>query len=118
MMHRFAYLALLPAMLLSSGSVQAHANLQSASPAVGSTVGSPPGQVSLTFSQNLERKFSRLEVRNAGGARVDSGGVSVSGNTMRVGVKGLAPGAYTVHWRVLSVDTHTTEGSFTFRVGR
>jgi len=88
MMNRFAYLALLPALLFGSASVEAHANLQSASPAVGSTVGSPPAQVSLTFSQNLERKFSRLEVRNASGDNVDSGGVSVTGNTMRVGVKG------------------------------
>ena len=28
----------------------------------------------------------------------------------------LAPGRYTVHWRVLSVDTHVTEGTFAFTV--
>jgi methionine-rich copper-binding protein CopC len=28
----------------------------------------------------------------------------------------LAPGTYTVIWRVLSVDSHITEGRFTFRV--
>jgi len=28
----------------------------------------------------------------------------------------LAPGSYRVMWRVLSVDTHVTEGSFRFQV--
>ena len=32
-------------------------------------------------------------------------------------VKALSPGAYKVHWHVLSVDTHTTQGTFTFHVG-
>jgi methionine-rich copper-binding protein CopC len=36
---------------------------------------------------------------------------------MRIGVKALGPGSYRVRWRALSVDTHTTEGSFTFHVG-
>jgi methionine-rich copper-binding protein CopC len=37
---------------------------------------------------------------------------------IHVPVKALAPGTYKVHWRVLSVDTHTTEGNFSFRVGQ
>jgi methionine-rich copper-binding protein CopC len=37
---------------------------------------------------------------------------------MRVSVKTLPPGTYHVSWRVLSVDTHTTEGAFSFTVGR
>lgn len=117
-MQKLVALLLLPALFMGSAGANAHANLDHASPAVGSTVGSSPAQVSVTFTQNIERKFSRLEVRNASGARVDSGGASVSGNTMRVGVKSLPPGSYRVHWHVLSVDTHTTEGSFSFRVGR
>jgi methionine-rich copper-binding protein CopC len=36
---------------------------------------------------------------------------------MRVPLRGIRPGTYRVSWRVLSVDTHTTEGAFTFRVG-
>jgi methionine-rich copper-binding protein CopC len=112
----FAMLLLL--LLGGSGAARAHAYLDRASPLVGSTVGSSPAHVTLYFTQNLERRFSRLEVRNAGGARVDRGNVSVNGSVMRIGVKGLAPGRYSVHWRVLSVDTHTTEGNFAFYVGR
>jgi hypothetical protein len=37
---------------------------------------------------------------------------------MRVGLKPLGPGSYKVHWRALSVDTHTTQGTFSFHVGQ
>ena len=69
------------------------------------------------FTENLEPKFSKLEVRNAAGARVDLGDTRVNGSAMHVGLGALPPGTYTVHWRVLSVDTHTTKGSFRFNVG-
>jgi methionine-rich copper-binding protein CopC len=45
-------------------------------------------------------------------------GKSISGNVMRIGVGAMPAGGYTVTWHVLSVDTHTTQGSFNFRVGR
>ena len=50
-------------------------------------------------------------------ASATAGKAAISGNTMRVGLKSLSQGAYRVRWRVLSVDTHKTEGSFTFTVG-
>jgi copper resistance protein C len=95
----------------------AHAYLDHASPLVGSAVASAPREVALTFTQNLESAFSSVQVTDANGARVDTGKPQVSGNVMRVGLKSLSQGTYRVHWRVLSVDTHTTEGNFTFRVG-
>jgi copper resistance protein C len=100
-----------------SGAASAHAFLDHASPLVGSTVQTAPHEVSLTFTQNLEPAFSAVQVTDANGARVDQGKAQVSGNTMRIGLKSLAPGHYKVHWRVLSVDTHTTEGNFSFHVG-
>jgi methionine-rich copper-binding protein CopC len=50
---------------------------------------------------------------NAGNALVDNNDRKL----MRVPVKVLPPGTYTVKWHVLSVDTHTSDGSFTFHVG-
>ena len=100
-----------------STAAEAHAMLDHASPAVGSTVGSSPRQVTLYFTQALEPKFSGAEVRNASGARVDKG-KSVSGNVMRLSVGSLPSGSYSVTWHVLSVDTHTTQGNFSFHVGR
>jgi methionine-rich copper-binding protein CopC len=102
---------------LGNAAAQAHAMLDHASPVVGSTVTSAPREVSLTFTQNLEAAFSSVQVTDANGARVDQGKAQISGNTMRVGVKSLPQGTYRVRWQALSVDTHKTEGSFTFSVG-
>jgi copper resistance protein C len=116
-MRTIAIVALLVPCLLWSMPARAHAFLDSANPRVGSTVAMPPSQVTLHFTQRLEPKFSKAEVRNAAGARVDQGSTA-SGSVLRVGVKALPPGSYRVIWHVLSVDTHTTQGSFSFHVGR
>ena len=103
--------------LLGAHAAQAHAFLDHASPLVGSTVASPPHEVTLTFSQSLEPAFSTVTVTGPNGARVDAGKAEVSGNTMRIGIKAGGPGTYRVRWRALSVDTHSTQGSFSFQVG-
>jgi methionine-rich copper-binding protein CopC len=104
-------------MALGAPAARAHAFLDHASPLVGSTVGAAPNEVSLTFTQNLEPAFSSVTVTDASGAQVSQGKAQISGNTMRVGLKALGPGSYKVRWHVLSVDTHTTDGSFTFHIG-
>jgi hypothetical protein len=109
----FAFLAL-AASAMPAG---AHAFLDHSDPRVGNTVKSSPSAVTLWFTQKLEPAFSSAQVTNASGAVVSSS-ASVSGTVMRVGVSSLPPGTYRVHWKVLSVDTHTTEGNFTFRVGQ
>src|SRR5215510_5172432 len=98
----------------------AHAHLDHANPAVGSTVAQSPKEVSLWFTEALEAKFSTIEVRDAQGRSVQAGPATLArDNTaqLRVPLKPLSPGTYKVIWRVLSVDTHRTEGDFTFRVG-
>jgi methionine-rich copper-binding protein CopC len=112
----FAISALLT--VTAGATVEAHAFLDHAEPRVGSTVPTAPRELSLSFTQNLEPAFSSVEVSDANGARVDLGKPGFSASVMRVGLKPLAPGTYRVRWRVLSVDTHTTEGSFTFHVGQ
>lgn len=104
-------------LIVPATAAQAHATLEHADPGAGSTVATAPREVSLYFTQNLEPAFSSVEVTDAKGARVDQGKPQISGNAMRIGLKPLAPGAYKVHWHVLSVDTHKTEGSFSFQVG-
>jgi methionine-rich copper-binding protein CopC len=104
-------------MALGAPAARAHAFLDHANPLVGSTVSSAPHEVSLTFTQNLEPAFSSVTVTDASGAQVSQGKAQISGNTMRVGLKALGPGSYKVRWHALSVDTHTTEGRFTFHVG-
>jgi len=116
-MHKLIVAVSCAAWFLAPGIARAHAFLDHASPLVGSTVASAPRELSLWFTQNLEPAFSSVEVDDSSGARVDLGKPQISANTMRVGLKPLKPGSYKVHWHVLSVDTHTTEGNFTFHVG-
>ncbi len=65
----------------------------------------------------MKSAFSTVEVTDGSGARVDQGKAQVSGNTMQIGLKALPPGSYKVQWHALSVDTHTTQGTFSFHVG-
>jgi copper resistance protein C len=110
-------LAALMLVALGSGAASAHAFLDHATPLVGSTVATAPREVALTFTQNLEAAFSTVQVTDSKGARVDEGKPQISGNTMRVGLKATGPGRYQVHWHALSVDTHKTEGNFSFTIG-
>src|SRR5205807_10511048 len=74
----------------------------------------------LWFTGALEPAYSRVEVLDAAGKRMDlgDGGLDPSNRTLlRVSVPALGPGTYRVVWRVLSVDSHVTEGQFSFRVG-
>jgi copper resistance protein C len=118
-MRRSSLTAIAPLLLvLATGAAQAHAFLDHAEPRVGNKVATPPREVTLWFTQKLEPAFSRITVTNAAGERVDSGKTRVSGNQMSVPLRGSGAGTYHVNWHVLSVDTHTTEGSFTFQVGQ
>jgi methionine-rich copper-binding protein CopC len=113
-----AILILLASLMLAMlpRAASAHAHLDHAVPAVGSTVSAPPQGVTLTFTQNLEAAFSSVNVTDAGGARVDQGAAKIDGNTMQIGLKALTTGTYTVHWQAVSVDTHKTQGDFSFTV--
>ena len=109
-------LILLP-LLLATGEAVAHALLDRAEPRVGNTVATAPREVTLWFTQKLEAAFSSITVTNAAGQRVDTGKARVSGNQISVSLRSGGTGTYHVTWRVLSVDAHKTDGSFTFRVG-
>ena len=118
-MRRSSLTGITPLLLvLAAGAAQAHALLDHSEPRVGNKVATPPHQVTLWFTQKLEPAFSSITVTNAAGQRVDSGKSRVSGNQMSVSVRPGGAGTYQVNWRVLSADTHTTNGNFTFQVGQ
>jgi copper resistance protein C len=107
------------ALMVVGATAQAHAFLDYASPPVGSTVPTPPQQIRLTFTQGIEPAFSRVELATAQGQPIQTGPATVdpSDNMQLVlTVPRLDPGRYRVTWRVVSVDTHPTEGAFEFEV--
>jgi hypothetical protein len=111
--------AIMLAALLGAPPAMAHAFLERARPPVGSQVATPPQAVALTFTEDIEPHFSRIEVFDPHGVRVDTGDMRAEGDgkILVVGVKPLSPGRYAVVWHVTSVDTHKTEGRFEFTVG-
>ncbi|MGB6394278.1 MAG: copper resistance CopC family protein [Bradyrhizobium sp.] len=118
-MRRSSLIGIIPLLLLfATGEASAHAFLDHAQPRVGNKVAAPPREVMLWFTQKLEPAFSTITVTNAAGDRIDTGKTRVNGTQMSVTLRPGGTGTYRVTWRVLSVDTHTTDGSFTFQVGQ
>jgi copper resistance protein C len=104
---------------LAAGAVAAHAHayLDHASPLVGSTVTAAPREVRLWFTQALEPRFTAAQLRSGSGAVVATGRVDPANpKEIVIPVRALAPGKYQVLWKVLSVDTHRTEGNFSFEI--
>jgi methionine-rich copper-binding protein CopC len=100
----------------------AHALLERAEPKVGSLHNPPPREIRLKFSEAVEPSMSHVTLKSGDGETVPLESVSVLPSNHRVLVakpaSALAPGTYHVIWRVVSVDTHRTEGDFYFGVGR
>lgn len=104
------------ALMLLAGSAQAHAMLEHASPGAGVTLSVAPREVTLDFSEALEPSFSTVTVFDAAGHSVTAGPPQAAGRRMAVPLRPIGPGEYAVAWHALSVDTHRTDGHFTFQV--
>jgi hypothetical protein len=110
---------LLATALLVPDRAGAHAFLVKSSPARRAVLVRAPAEVRLWFNERLEAAFSTLAVVDANGRRVDAGDVRVGPDDpkrLSVGVTPLAPGTYTVRYRVLSVDGHIVESEFSFTI--
>lgn len=112
-------MAIFAAGLALAGAAVAHTMLDRAAPRVGSSVKAVAGRVELWFTEPLEPTFSTVKVLDASGRRVDRNDAAVDqadSKHLFVSVSALPPGRYRVLWRVVSADTHATEGDFTFDV--
>lgn len=120
LMRPFSILLSISAFLfLPAPEAMAHAALLQASPGPESVSITPPSRVTLRFTQSVEPAFSRIEVFDTAGNRVDGNDLRVdsdNGKTVNVSLKAPGPGLYTVAWRVVSVDSHAADGAFTFRI--
>jgi len=108
-----AALALWPALAL------AHAVLVKSVPAQRAALAEPPPRVELWFNERLEPAYSKASVTNEAGTQVDLRDVTVSAQDPRrlsLSLPALAPGRYTVSFRVLSVDGHVVESKLSFTI--
>jgi methionine-rich copper-binding protein CopC len=106
--------------LAGAGAALAHADLASADPAAGATVKTAPTEISITFTEEVEPKFSSIQVLDAGGKRVDEGAAHTAADNeklLSIGLKPLAPGIYKVIWHATAADdSHKTKGNYEFTV--
>jgi copper resistance protein C len=98
----------------------AHAFLDHAVPGVGATVTASPSELQLSFTQDIVPAFSGVQLATAEGGAIATGKAAIdpgSANTLHVRLAHpLKPGVYTVHWHVVSVDTHPSSGTYKFTV--
>ena len=99
----------------------AHALAQSSDPASGATLGSSPQAITITFGEQPDASLSSITVVDSTGSSWTSGPTAaVVGrpDELRVPLRHLPNGVYTVTWRTVSaVDGHIAAGSFAFGVG-
>ena len=111
-------LFLVAAIFIFAGKADAHAFLLKSDPTVGATV-SAQKTVRLEFSEGAELSLSGIDVANGSGGVVLVQNAHFNGSDHKVLVTDLPPlppGPYRVKWYVVSVDSHPTEGDFTFTV--
>jgi copper resistance protein C len=104
-----------------SARLEAHAFLKDANPGVGSTIQTSPKEVRIRFTENIEPAVSSIQVFDASGKEVDKRDLHLDRSDhalLHVSLPQLGAGIYKVVWRVVSVDTHVTNGNFRFRVVR
>lgn len=105
--------------LISPFPVFAHAILVKSQPAKDETVAQSPKQVDLWFNDAVRSEYKAVAVIDSAGKRVDNHDVEQSltdGSHIYATVPNLAPGTYTIRYRVVSEDTHIVTGKFEFTV--
>lgn len=109
--------SLLAIALLSPVSAFAHAILVRSQPAKDETISVAPKQIDLWFNDAVRSEYKALAVIDSSGKRVDNHDVEqtlTDGSHIHATVGNLAPGTYTVRYRVVSEDTHIVTGKFEF----
>jgi methionine-rich copper-binding protein CopC len=133
------------ALTFGIGAALSHAYLERSTPRDGSTVTVMPNSIGLEMTEAVELRFSTFKVykletretelhrihadaaslmnrmlalKNDETVRADAGLATPEATSKTISIKlksRLEPGIYVVMWRVLSVDTHTTQDYIYFR---
>jgi methionine-rich copper-binding protein CopC len=106
-------------LILPAARLSAHAFLERSDPSVGGKMHSAPAAVRIWFTEEVEPVFSSIQVLDETGKQVDKKDTHSdlsNRSLLQVSLPRLGPGTYKVVWRVVSVDTHRTNGNFTFQI--
>jgi hypothetical protein len=103
---------------IGAPSALAHSRPKVMVPAPDSTV-SAPANISVTFTEPLEPKFSSLSVTDPQGNKLNTASSLPLPNdpkTLTLALPVLKPGDYLVHWITVAPDGHRMEGEYKFTI--
>ena len=104
--------------LLASSPAAAHAALSSTDPPQNAILASPPGAITLTFTEGVRAVSQRIKVIGPDRSVVSTGNPTATGSKLTIPVRTDAgKGTYLVTYRVISADSHPIGGSFVYHVG-
>ena len=117
-MRKYRILSFILMFLLIPALAAAHVGILNSTPPKNGIVTTPPEKITIKLGASVEPAFSKAEV-------FDPNDNKVSGKTQfleddivmetELG-KNLAPGVYTVKWKVMSLDGHTLSGEYNFTI--
>jgi copper transport protein len=96
--------------------VSAHARIVQSFPEANARLQYAPAEIKLQYSEDFDAGLSKITLKDGNGKLITGKLSTASGRWLIYQIPSLAKGSYTVHYQVLSVDTHLTEGSFKFSV--
>lgn len=97
----------------------AHAQLIKAEPAQRANIATAPTRVALWFDEEIEGDYASLAVVDDSGKPVTEAKPAIASDDPKLlvlALPALAPGKYTVKYRVLSVDGHVVNDAYDFTV--
>ena len=111
-------LVLLAAFLVPAKAL-AHAKLIQSRPDASEVLAEAPASVELWFNERLEDEFNSIEVADSAGRKVEGGHARMhprDRTNLVARLTRLTQGQYLAHWKILSVDGHTSRARFVFSV--
>lgn len=104
---------------LTPSQAWAHPEILVMEPPADAQLETPPSEVLMVFSEELEAAFSQIRVFSSSGEQVDLGDGGRDPNdptALLVGLGPLDPGLYSVVWQTIGSDGHQIRGSYSFTV--
>lgn len=97
----------------------AHASLVASTPQDAAIIPSGRVEMELRFNSRIDPKLSRLMLVMTDDQRIIEPLETIpASDALKAKAQNLQGGSYTLHWQIMSVDGHLTQGKINFRVGR
>ena len=107
------------AFYLYSGPVFAHTKLVKSDPPKRATLNAAPEKIQLWFNEEIEGNFASILLHDAEGKLITDKKPEIIPDNLKTIVLPLpeiAPGKYTVNYRIMSADGHVVESDYRFTI--